>query len=189
MPLNPQNLPQNAEKVFSGEIFDVYQWQQELYDGSFATFEKLARADYAYAIGVLPNKKILLVEDEQPDRGPVLAPAGGKVEDGEDAATGAIREFKEETGYTIGTLTPWHTYKPNNKLFLEIHAFIGRDLTDKAEPALEAGERITLQEYSFDEFLALGTNDLLRDWMLRIKLLEAQLEQTKREELHSLLYG
>ena len=31
-------LPEQAKKVFDGEIFDVYQWDQEMYDGSTETF-------------------------------------------------------------------------------------------------------------------------------------------------------
>lgn len=34
-------LPPQAKKVFTGQIFDVYQWEQEMYDGSFETFEML----------------------------------------------------------------------------------------------------------------------------------------------------
>ena len=43
-------IPDEAEKVFNGVLFDVYQWQQEMYDGSYATFERLRRADTAAVI-------------------------------------------------------------------------------------------------------------------------------------------
>jgi len=188
-PSTTHDIPGSAEKVFSGKIFDVWHWEQELFDGSKTTFERLSRSDYAYVIGVLPDRKILLIQDEQPDRGPVLTPAGGKVESGESAADAATREFMEETGYSISHLTPWHTYRPSNKIQMQIHAFIGRDIraTGKATP--EAGERITLKTFTFEEFLALGHSDELRDWMLRIKLLQAQLNPILRDKLTQLLYG
>lgn len=39
-------IPPNAQRVFSGKIFDVYQWPQPLFDGSIATFEVAKRLDF-----------------------------------------------------------------------------------------------------------------------------------------------
>src|SRR5258708_7335821 len=90
---------QNSKKVFQGEIFSVWQWEQEMFDGSKKTFERITRNDAASMIGVLPDKKIVLVWDQQPDRSGVLTPAGGGIEEGESPEEGAKREFREETGY------------------------------------------------------------------------------------------
>ena len=38
-PKSSQPIPENAKKVFTGQVFDVYQWEQEMFDGSKATFE------------------------------------------------------------------------------------------------------------------------------------------------------
>ncbi len=38
-------IPPNAKRVFKGIIFDVYQWQQKMFDGSKETFEMLKRAN------------------------------------------------------------------------------------------------------------------------------------------------
>lgn len=181
-------IPAEAQKVFQGTMFSVWQWEQELYDGSRSTFERVARPDYAYAIGVLPEKKILLVEDEQPDRSAVLTPAGGGVEAGEDPSAAAAREFEEETGFRIGRLKPWHTYRPSHRLEMAVHAFIGQHITNVGAATPEAGEKITLRTFTFDEFLELGHSDLLRDWLLRIHLLEAKIDPSKRDALRALLY-
>lgn len=169
-------------------MFSVWQWEQELYDGSHATFERIARSDYAYAIGVLPDQRIMLVEDEQPDRGAVLTPAGGGVEEGESPAAAAAREFIEETGYRIGRLKPWYSYRPVNRLEMQAHAFIGQDITHIGEPTPDAGEKLTVRTFSFEEFLELGHHEKLRDWLLRIRLLEAKLDRSKRDALRALLY-
>jgi ADP-ribose pyrophosphatase len=60
-------IPDHAECVFKGVIFDVYQWQQELYDGTATTFERIRRPDTVEVIGVTDHK-ILIVNDEQPMR-------------------------------------------------------------------------------------------------------------------------
>jgi ADP-ribose pyrophosphatase len=181
-------LPKRANNVFQGKIFGVWQWEQRLYDGSTATFELISRADTVNVVGVLPDKKILLTRDEQPDREPVLTPAGGRIEDGETPEQAAKREFLEETGYAIGTLAPWHTYHPFHKIAWRVHAFIGQDLQKRGQPQQSPGEKIELQTYTFDEFLSLGSNPNLRDTQLRILLLEAQLDPRKNQVLRSLLY-
>lgn len=160
-----------------------------MYDGSSATFEALSRADTAHAVGVLPNGMILLTEDEQPNRPAVLTPAGGVIERGESPAAAAQREFLEETGYRIGTLVPWHQYQPSHRIAWTVHAFIGRDLAKVSDPQLEAGERIALRTYTFEEFLSLGREQRLRDLVIRIILLEALLDSQKKIALSSLLYG
>src|SRR3989344_116268 len=127
------------KKVFQGKIFSVWQWEQELYDGSTKTFEKISRTDAAFIIGVLPDKRILLVWDEQPHRDGCLTPAGGKVEPGETPEEAAAREFKEETGYAAQEITPWFSEKPYGKIDFINHCFIGRNVQKVSEPALEAG--------------------------------------------------
>ena len=108
-------IPQHAKKVFQGEIFGVWQWDQELYDGSSTTFEAVKRSSTSHTVGVLPNGQVLLVEDEQPHRQPVITPPGGMIDPGETPDEAARREFLEETGYRIGTLVPWHSYNPSVK--------------------------------------------------------------------------
>ncbi len=44
-PASKQPMPDHARRVFRGEVFDVYQWEQEMFDGSKAVFEKLIRQD------------------------------------------------------------------------------------------------------------------------------------------------
>ena len=61
-------MPENAKCVFKGEIFDVYQWEQEMYDGTKATFEKLKRPDTVVVFPVLPDGQIILTEQEQPGK-------------------------------------------------------------------------------------------------------------------------
>jgi ADP-ribose pyrophosphatase len=182
-------LPPEAKKVFQGKLFAVWQWEQTLFDGSQTTFERIARPDYAYVIGILPNQEILLIKDEQPDRDPVITPAGGKVDEGETPEVAALRELQEETGYTSKALIPLVSYRPHSKIEMQVHGFIARECTKVAEPELEAGERVTPLILTFEEFLELGHEPTFRDDKLRIKLLEALLDPNKKKSLHELLYG
>lgn len=154
-------LPPDAKKVFKGKIYSVWQWRQKLFDGSYTTFERIQRADTSVVVGVLPDKRILLTEDEQPGRTAVITAAGGQVDPGETPAQAARREFREETGYEIGELVPWFSYHPSSRMIWQVNFFIGRNLKKKGEPELDGGERIKVLTYTFDEFLALASNQKL----------------------------
>jgi len=65
-PKNAKLIPENAEQVFKGQIFDVYHWRQEMFDGSTETFEMLKRPDTIKIIAI-KDKKIVILEEEQPD--------------------------------------------------------------------------------------------------------------------------
>lgn len=182
-------LPKEAKRVFEGKIFDVYQWDQKLFDGSTAIFERLSRRGSVHTVGILPDERILLTEDTQPDRGAVITPAGGQVDAGETPEIAARREFLEETGYEIGELIAWHSYRPSNKIEWDVHAFIGRNISYAQEPEPEAGEKISVLTFTFEEFLELGHNPKMRDSYIRILLLEAKLDPEKKEALHQTLYG
>lgn len=177
------------KKVFQGEIFSVWQWEQKLYDGTTKTFEKISRTDAGSVIGVLPDKRILLIWDEQPHREGYLTPACGKMEEGETPKMTAAREFREETGYEAEKLIPFYTHSPYNKLEFTIHCFIGKNARKIHDQALEAGEKIEPRFFTFDEFLALGQDESLRAPQLRIMLLEAQIDPQKKEDLYNRLYG
>jgi len=176
------------KQVFQGKIFSVWQWEQQLYDGTSKTFEHVTRTDAVRVIGVMPDKKILLIWDEQPDREGVFGMAGGQVDAGEIPAEAAKREFLEETGYSVGTLTPLTSQTMPGRVVFNIHYFIGRNLQKIQEPQQSPGEKISLRLCTFDEFLALGQNESLRDLRIRITLLEAQLDPKKKEMLYNMLY-
>ena len=176
------------KKVFQGEIYSIWQWEQELFDGTTATFEKIERPNAAGVLAVLPDKRIMLVWDEQPGRAAVLTPAMGRANEGESAQECAEREFFEETGYKAKTISPWLHYKPYGKSDFSVDIFIGKKEKKIAEPEISAGERTTLRFFTFDEFLLLGQDPTLRDMWVRIMLLEAQIDPKKKEALYQALY-
>jgi ADP-ribose pyrophosphatase len=182
-------LPEHATQVFKGVIFEVWQWEQELFDGTFATFEKLRRNDSSVVIPVLPNGKLLLVEDEQPGRGMVFTFPGGEGETGEDPEVAARRELFEETGYEADTLTHLRSTQPSTKMAWTIHTYIARGCRKVAIPELDAGERITAREVTLDELIALADDPRFQNRDLQIPLIKARYDTEVRASIEKLLFG
>jgi ADP-ribose pyrophosphatase len=143
-------IPDNADRVFLGIIYDTYHWQQELFDGSETTFEMLKRPDTLVTIGV-DDDQVVFIEEEQPHAGKRLNFAGGRI-DSEDTSLveAAQREMREETGYEFNRWRLVDVIQPYLKIEWFIHIFLASDVKSTAEPAKDAGERIVVRRESFD---------------------------------------
>lgn len=85
-------VPSQAKRVFKGIIFDVYQWEQELFDGSKQTFEMLKRPDTVEVIAV-KDGSILMSRQSQPNKHDFFSLFGGRVEPDEEPLAAAQREL------------------------------------------------------------------------------------------------
>lgn len=144
-------IPPEAKRVFEGVIFDVYQWQQKMYNGTMATFERLKRPDTVLVIGIVDDK-ILIVEDEQPNRGETLKLPGGRVDPGDDSPLVAVqREVREETGYKFADWRLINVVQPENKIEWFVHIYVASNMTYQGAAANDGGERIKNVLKSFYE--------------------------------------
>jgi 8-oxo-dGTP pyrophosphatase MutT (NUDIX family) len=164
--------PKNAKKVFKGEIFDVYQWKQKMYDGSFATFEKLMRSDTVQVIPVREDGKIILLKQSQPGfRKPCLSVAGGRIDPGETPLQAAHRELLEETGYKAKKMELWYSVQPNAKIDYAIYGFIAKGCKKVSAQKLDPGEKISLEPVSFEEFLRVTFEEGFYDPQIAMMIL------------------
>lgn len=185
-PISSQPLPDHAERVYKGKIFDVYQWRQEMYDGTTKTFEKLKRPDTVVVFPVLDDGSILLTEQEQPNKAPFIGACGGRVDEGEDVLEGAKREFLEETGYVASEYILWKAVHPTSKIDYVVYFFIAKGCKKVAEQELDGGEKIKLKKVSFDELLQMGRNPRFIEKEIIPDFYEALLDSDKHKELKQL---
>lgn len=175
-------IPTQAQKVFSGILFDTYQWQQELYDGSTTTFEMLKRVWTTDVIAVIDGK-IALLEQSQPWRENFLGLPWGRVERWESHLKAAKRELLEETGIWADSFVLFRTWNEASKLDYEESLFIARNCRIEWNPHLDAGEKISLRFINFDDFVELARNDrFITASGFRFFLYECLLNQTIKQE-------
>jgi len=148
-----KKIPDNAKKVFSWIIFDVYQREQELFDGSFTTFEALKRKNWAVIFPITNTWKIIVIEDEQPNREPKITVPTWSVDEWESEKTTANRELLEETWYKAKTIELlWKKESTWQKIDFEIHYFLWLDCEKIQEQKLEAWEKIKTFKMWLEEF-------------------------------------
>ena len=185
-PKSKQPIPDNAKKVFGGVLFDVYQWEQELFDGTKTLFEKLKRPDTVVVFPVLDDGKIILIEQEQPGTEPFIGATGGRVDKGEDILEAAKRELLEESGYEASEFVLWDAQHPTSKIDWVVYTFIAKGLKKVADMSLDAGEKINLKLVNLDEFIEIAINKNFVEKEIIPKLYEAKLHPEKKEELKKL---
>ncbi len=181
------NLPENATIAFEGVLFDVYQWEQKLYDGSTAIFEKIVRPDTVTVFPVLDDGRILLIDDSQPHRETIVTTPSGRVDKGETPEQAAPRELLEETGYEAEIWEPFYTNTPYGKIDWTVYAFVAKKLKKTHEQSLEPGERIKEHPMTVDELIEFVRHgDRYRDDFTQF-VLRALADPKKMEELRARL--
>lgn len=179
-------IPNDAKRVFKGVIFDVYQWQQKMFDGSTETFEILKRPNTVEVIAI-KDGKICLSHQSQPTKSDFYSLFGGRAEEGEDPLVTAKRELLEESGMESESWELYKSYMPLHKMDWTIYTYIAKDCKKVTDIKLDPGEKIETKELKFDKFIEFVLsdkywgNELVID-VLRMKV-EGKLEEFKSKLL------
>lgn len=173
IPEGAKLVPKEAKKVFSGVIYDVYQWPQKMFDGSTQTFEMLGRPDTVKILAVLseeeakqlknaqvskkPGPKLIITKQEQPRKDCFYDYPGGRadVEDVDELAA-AKRELLEEAGLTMENWKLIRVEQPFNKTDWLVYTFLATGLSGQTTQSLDAGEKIELVALTFNEAVELA---------------------------------
>ncbi len=150
--------------VFRGEIYEVFQWPQKMFDGSYETFEMLRRPDTVKIIAILTPEEahtlgvdatqpqLVITKQEQPRKDCFYDYPGGRVDpEDNDELEAAKREMLEETGLTFRNWKLIQVQQPFNKIDWLVYTFLATGLVNKTTQQLDAGERIEVVTMSIDE--------------------------------------
>lgn len=152
IPKSAKTIPDNAEMVFRGVIFDVYQWPQTMFDGSTETFEMLRRPDTVKIIAI-KGDKIIIIKQRQPRKDWFYTYPGGRIDPTDrNELAAAKRELREETGMEFQNYKLIDTTQPFSKIDWLVYTFVATDFIKQGTQKLDAGEDIQILELSFQEF-------------------------------------
>lgn len=161
-PANAKTIPAEAERKFEGEIFEVYQWPQEMFDGSVATFEMLKAPDTVEIIAV-KGDKIVITRQRQPRTEWFYAYPGGRCDHSEeDELAAAKRELREEAGMEFANWRLIDVKQPHSKIDRLIYVFLATGFLSQHEQELDAGEEIKIEEVDFMKLQKLAQQENAR---------------------------
>ena len=167
-----------------------------MYDGTIATFEALKRPDTIQIIPTISDPtdpsgqgKILIAEEEQPNKPLSDSLLGGRAEEGEDPLFTAKRELLEESGMESDDWELIKTFVNEGKIDWNIYLFVARNCRKVAEPNLDPGEKIEVKEVSFEQFLDIVSSENF--WVRDIAnhLLRLRLDKEKLEDFSKKLFS
>ncbi len=173
-------IPKKAKCVFRGVIFEMWQWEQKMFDGTFETFEMIKRSQTTQVIAI-ENDMILIAKEEQPTKPLFFSLFGGRVEKGETPLLGAKREFLEEAGMIGKNWELLKIYEPTTKMDWSIYLFVTRQVKKITEPKLDSGEKIEMMKVNFDQFIELILEQGCGGCELQCDILKMKLNGTLDE--------
>lgn len=180
-------VPLNAREVFRGLRFSVLQWEQELFDGTTATFENLKRISDSVIVLAQTNEGYVLTKESQPGRDPFIGVPAGVINPGEDPLTAAKRELLEETGFASNHWQLWYADQAHASIDWAEYYFVAKNCQKISEQKLDPGEQIELELLPFEEFTLRLVHRDNRIKTLRLRFLEALLFPEKMSEIKRFL--
>lgn len=144
-PKNAKLVPDHATCAFKGLIFDVYHWEQEMFDGTTQTFEMLKRPDTVKVIAIKDGKIVVLKQDQPDHKNFYDLPGGRHDVASETELEAAQREMLEETGMTFGTWKLINVTQPMTKIEQFVYIYIASDFQSQVQQNLDNGERIAIE--------------------------------------------
>ncbi len=126
--------------------------------GQEHTYTSIDSVDFVNVLGITTNDELLMIKQFRfGTREFTLEVAGGMVEPGEDHASTAVRELREETGYVGKTCQYLGYCEPNPAIFNNrAHMYLIEGCEPDGELILDPGEDI--------EVLPLPVEDVLAQW-------------------------
>jgi 8-oxo-dGTP pyrophosphatase MutT (NUDIX family) len=112
--------------------------------------------DWVNIVPITTDKQVVLVEQYRFGVGKITSEIpGGLIDRGENSKSAAIRELKEETGYTGGEWIYLGSVEPNPAFHTNrCHHWLAQGVEKTVEPRLDPGEDINVEAVSFSDLRA-----------------------------------
>jgi ADP-ribose pyrophosphatase YjhB (NUDIX family) len=181
-------IPNHAKCVFQGFLFDVYHWEQKMFDGTTRIFEAIKRIPTTQILAITKEKKIVMLSEEQPNVGKFLSVPGGQVERHETPLQATHKELLEECGMKSNNLKLWKVTNSGGKIHWESYYFIAKNCNKvQVQQSETAGEKITMSELNFKDFIKETQKPDFRNKMFQLEIYKMIKEKTLEDFKNLLL--
>jgi len=182
-------LPKNAKRVFKGEIFDVYQWKQKMFDGSFKIFESVKRENTVVIIPSYKGKIVALKQRQPHTKWFICTPSGRMDIKGEKPLNAAKRELLEETGMKSKTWKLWKKIEKRGKVEQNVYIYTAQNCYKVGPQQLDNGEKIKIKLMSFNQFMKLSDKPTRYMAETAADLFHARLDRKFRKKYKAAIFG
>ncbi len=153
----------SSKLVYEGSIINVEKLSVELPNGHIASRDVIRNPGASVIIPIIEDCIILVEQFRKPAEKVFIELPAGKLEYGEDPAECAIRELKEETGYSAEKLEKVLTLYPAPAFADEVlHIYLATGLT-KGEASPDEDEFISARPYKLEKALSMIDDGLIND--------------------------
>lgn len=149
----------DRKEVYRCRVFSVRDTMSRAPDGDERTFTVLDAPDWAIVVPVAhetEGDKFLMVRQWRHGAASIsLEFPGGVLENEEDGATAAAREFEEETGWSAASITKLGSFNPNPAIMSNtVHIFLAEGLYRKGKQKLDADEYVDAELVRIEDVIA-----------------------------------
>lgn len=139
-----------SEMIYEGAIINLRRDKVTVQNGT-SYREIVEHNGGAVLAAITPEGKMVMVRQfRKPAERVMLEVPAGKIDAGEAAETAAVRELKEETGYTAGKVKHLTSFYPSVGYSEEVlHLYLCTDLT-AGETCFDENEAIDIDEMDVD---------------------------------------
>lgn len=142
-------------RLYEGSIINLRKDKVTVQNG--VSYREIVEHNGGAVLAALTDsgRMVMVRQYRKPANRVMLEVPAGKIDPGENPNEAAVRELKEETGYTAGRVRPLTEFYPSvgyseEKLYL----YLCTDL-HPGETCFDENEAIDVEEYSVDELLAM----------------------------------
>lgn len=163
-----------SEIVYTGKIVDVKRDTAALHTQKEVLREVVVHPGGVVILPVDADGNAYMVRQfRYPPMKPLLEVCAGKLEKGEDPKSAAIRELKEETGFTADAVIDLGYSYPSPGYCAEInYHYLALGLHSGAASP-DADEFVTVEKYQFTKLMEMAENGEINDGKTIVTLLRA----------------
>lgn len=153
----------STEMIYKGAILNLRRDKVTVENGT--SYREIIEHNGGAVLAAVTNegKMVMVKQYRKPAERVMLEAPAGKIDPGEEAFNAAIRELKEETGYTAGKVTKLTEFYPSVGYSQEVlHLYLCTELTE-GETCPDENEALDVLTVDVDELFKMIMNGEIRD--------------------------